>query len=504
MRWICCAGLFLFAASPAAMAEPARPATGAAHVIEAERMSPPAGATGSESVERASDGEVLRWEEPASGDSLVVGFDLPQEAEAGRHRVFARLVKGPAEGIVRLAIDGTDVGWPIDLWATRLQITPPVDLGVHELRPEGNELTVTIAGANDKARGQTGFAFDALVLASPDAAPPGGPLVSAGPFHHIYDPGVGEDEPWYINDHTVIRGNDGKWHLFGITREEPPDWMEERNLAHATSPELGASPWQKQPFALTADYEEHGEVHLWAPHATEHDGTYYMYYCAGAGRAETREEVTRATRDTLNYRIHLATSQDLRRWERHENNPMFTDGFAGRDPMVMRLPEDLEATGPAGESLAGKWIMYYTATDPPEGGNHVVAYRTSDDLVNWSDRGVAFRDAQTGKGGGSTESPFVVRRGDWYYLFIAPRGGPGNGYAYAGTDVFRSRSPVDFKLDNLAGHIPAHAAEVVRDVDGTWYITHCGWGQGGVYLAPLRWHDGRDDAPASMPPPQRR
>ena len=25
-----------------------------------------------------------------------------------------------------------------------------------------------------------------------------------------------------------------------------------------------------------------------------------------------------------------------------------------------------------------------------------------------------------------------------------------------------------------------------------WYVSHCGWYQGGVYLAPLTWHDGED------------
>ncbi|OPZ04230.1 MAG: hypothetical protein BWZ08_02738 [candidate division BRC1 bacterium ADurb.BinA292] len=39
----------------------------------------------------------------------------------------------------------------------------------------------------------------------------------------------------------------------------------------------------------------------------------------------------------------------------------------------------------------------------------------------------------------------------------------------------------------------AHAAEVIRDVDGKWYITHCGWGRGGAYIAPLYWNDGLAD-----------
>ena len=34
-------------------------------------------------------------------------------------------------------------------------------------------------------------------------------VVSAGEFERIYDPSVGEDEQWYVNDHTFVRGADG-------------------------------------------------------------------------------------------------------------------------------------------------------------------------------------------------------------------------------------------------------------------------------------------------------
>ncbi len=61
--------------------------------------------------------------------------------------------------------------------------------------------------------------------------------------------------------------------------------------------------------------------------------------------------------------------------------------------------------------------MYYTANSNPGGGNHIVAYRTSKDLVNWDERKVAFTDPTMGTFGGPTESPFVVRRGKFYYLF---------------------------------------------------------------------------------------
>ncbi len=48
------------------------------------------------------------------------------------------------------------------------------------------------------------------------------------------------------------------------------------------------------------------------------------------------------------------------------------------------------------------------------------------------------------------------------------------------------------------GHIPAHAAEVIRDTDGKWYVSRCGWARGGLYLAPLTWKDGQINPKTNM------
>jgi len=295
-------------------------------------------------------------------------------------------------------------------------------------------------------------------------------VVSAGKFEKIYDPSVGEKERWYINDHCFVPGADGVWHLFGITHAETANPLDEKNFAHATAKRFTQKPWHKQPFALSAEWTEWKEVHLWAPHVIRHNATYFMFYCAG-------------DKDHTKYKIHLATSSDSKTWKRHPKNPVVVDGFDARDPFVLRV--------------GGKWVMYYTATSAPSGGNHVVAYRTSDDLVTWGERKTAFRDPSMGTYGGPTESPFVVRRGDTYYLFTGPRGG------YRGTDVFRSKHPFHWRVEDKVAHIDSHAAEVIRDVDGRWYVSHCGWGQGGVYLAPLIWSDGLDDAETSLPRPGR-
>ncbi|QDU70690.1 family 43 glycosylhydrolase [Mucisphaera calidilacus] len=277
----------------------------------------------------------------------------------------------------------------------------------------------------------------------------------------VYDPSPSADEPWYINDHAIIRDRAGVWHMIGITHREPADPFREVDFAHATAPSV-TGPWRREAHALTADPEA-GETHLWAPHIIHHEGHYWMFYCAG-GEDHTR------------YRLHLATSEDLFSWERHAGNPLIVDGFDARDPMVCR-------TGDC-------WTMYYTGTERPEGGRHAVLAATSTDLIRWSGRRVVFCDERSGTFGGPCESPFVLERGGWWYLFIGPRQlGEAGEDPYNTTGVYRSGDPHAFAEDQRVAMLPAHAAEVVRDGE-RWYITHCGWGQGGLHLAELVWGKG--------------
>ncbi len=296
--------------------------------------------------------------------------------------------------------------------------------------------------------------------ANPDAAPgsvgdvpcPHDIVPTAGTFTKIYDPSIGETSPWYINDHTFIRGHDGTWHMFGITHAEPANAGDERNFAHATAPSLNG-PWTKQPFALSYA-PELGEYVLWAPHVIEANGMYYMFYCAGGSPTST-------------WQIHLATSPDLTTWT-HYPTMMFADVNATRDPYVVKIGD--------------QWVMYYCSVDhyPFDATAHdIVGVRTSTDLIHWSDRQLAYVDPVGVRG--VTESPYMQPYHGKYYLFIGPRDG------YVGTDVFVSDDPMHFDRANRVAHIASHAAELIHDVDDRWYVSAVGWGQGGVYIAPLDW-----------------
>lgn len=279
---------------------------------------------------------------------------------------------------------------------------------------------------------------------------------TVGNYFYIYNPGIDEGAPWYINDHCFIRDDFGLWHLYGITHAQPADPLDERNFAHASAHWLTQRQWQKHPYALTYSPEQ-GESQLWAPHVIKKDNLYYMFYCAGSLESNWK------------YRIHLATSTDMYNWTRHSDNPLFMDYYDARDPMVLQFGD--------------LYVMYYTANMDTIPSNHIVALRTSRDLINWSPARVAYVDPTQGSGAGPTESPFVVHYGEYFYLFIGPADDQ-----YHRTAVFRSTTPFWWNASDRITDFPSHAAEVVQDVTGSWYVSDCGWDLNGVRLAPMEWY----------------
>jgi len=311
--------------------------------------------------------------------------------------------------------------------------------------------------------------------------PPADPAlftVNVFPIDPIYTPA---HENWHVNDHCFIQGKDGIWHLFGIVSPDPDsgDPAVADYFGHAAADSLNQKTWREMPPPFHESLAG-GKV-LWAPHILLEGGIYYMFYCAGG--------------DPQSYAIVLRTSPDLTDWS--EPVVLFRDGFQARDPMVLHSPDEND------------WIMYYTATDDPGGGRHVVACRTSNDLIRWSGRKIVYTDLHAGWGWGPTESPFVVRRDGFYYLFIGPRPydpptesvsewqHPG----YVGTDVFRSARRDFWRNADYAGHIPAHAPEIVRDEKGGWHVSSSGIKQGGLYLTRMHWNDGLDSPVRDRPVP---
>lgn len=406
------------------------------------------------------------------GSTFTLLVDVPQ---AANYEVTGIYTQARDYGIHELAVDGIALG-EFDGYKPGPVATAPRTYDETVFLTEGqHRFTYTVTGRNAVAVPPNSFCgdgycagVDVLELRLADAPAfqrqafeETTDAVTAGEFVKIYDPSVGESGNWYYNDHTFVQGADGDWHVFAITHEEPANALDEKFFGHATAETLLQQPWDKQEPVIPATRGntgpgEAGDHHVWAPHVIENDGTYYMFFAGG---------VVDAPDPHTRYKMQLATSTDLFTWERSDANPLFEDGFDARDPMVIRYDD--------------QWVMYYTANATPGGGAHQVAYRTSDDLVTWSEKQIAFEHPVSGTYGGPTESPNVVQYDGSWYLFVCCDGG------YTSTKVYRSDDPLSFDYADQVGTINAHASEVVQDDDGQWYVSAAGWGKGGLYLAPL-------------------
>lgn len=267
----------------------------------------------------------------------------------------------------------------------------------------------------------------------------------------------------YFNDHSIIYNpQDNQWHLYGISMDPSIE------LIHLTADSLTQAGWKKEkPFVYMGK-------EIWAPHIIYHDSLFYMFY--------TSIGVPREIRYTV--------SSDLNEWSHPSSKPLLaltnahTDNMKNKDPMVFRDTERKQ------------WVMYYSMMKDDK--HWVVGYSTSKNLTEWSAPKICF-DEHTEEP--NVESPFVVKRGEYYYLFLSARPWP-NG----AEEIFRSKTPYLWKTDDSIIKInPWHAAEVIRDLDGKWYLTLCTGTNVSMArdfrIAPFLWNDGLEDEKTSMPIP---
>jgi hypothetical protein len=285
--------------------------------------------------------------------------------------------------------------------------------------------------------------------------------VDQGRMVHVFDTSTLPGKPTYVNDHTLIQASDGAWHLFGIFHEEPIGDDTEIDFIHAVAREPNPAKWEEGAFdaapepytlALRADRSA-GETHIWAPHVVAEGGRYFMVYQGGG-------------RDDYHASIRVAESEDLYRWSRVRRVPLFEDICEARDPMLTRRD--------------GAWVLYYTRCEAITRKVSGVAYRTSRDLVEWSEPRFALLLEGTPPTSNSayTESPFLFERGGWYYLSMTSYP-----IAWDATVLYRSRTPYAFPEVPYT-RLRSHAAEWIFRGNKA-FMTHAGPGQRGVWVAPV-------------------
>jgi len=302
----------------------------------------------------------------------------------------------------------------------------------------------------------------AFAAAGPPAGDPraASRVIEQGAMVHVFDTTSLPDGPHYVNDHTLVQGPDGTWHLFGIFHREPMGDDTEVELIHAIAGEPDPQRWGPGSFepapapytiALRAD-RAIGETHAWAPHVVAENGRYWMVYQGGGT-------------DDYHASIRLAESDDLYRWTRVTSVPLFEDFCEARDPMLLRRD--------------GAWALFYTRCDGIPRKASGVAFRISHDLATWSEPTMAMTLAAPATSNSAyTESPFVFEQGGFFYLSVTayPEG-------WDRTTLYRSRTPYSFP-DTPFSYLRAHAAEWVFTRGGARaYVTHAGPGQRGVWLS---------------------
>jgi hypothetical protein len=185
------------------------------------------------------------------------------------------------------------------------------------------------------------------------------------------------------------------------------------------------------------------------------EGRYWMIYQGGG------PEIDRAS-------IRLAESDDLYRWSRVGQVPLFEDICVARDPMLVRRDD--------------AWAVYYTRCESISRRVSGVAYRLSRNLVDWTEPRMVLTlpDTPAMFNSGFTESPFVFERGGYWYLSVSSYP-----LAWDATMVYRSPAPFAFPSTPFT-RLRAHAGEWLTTASGEMLLTHAGPGQRGVWISRVR------------------
>ena len=264
-------------------------------------------------------------------------------------------------------------------------------------------------------------------------------------------------DQWVPNDHAFIKGDDGKWHIIGITHpyvDPDPKYggihQGEYASFHAVSSatefkeSLKESHFSDLPKILPPSDRPGEPLPNHAPFIVKRDGLFYMVYGPSP--------------------IRLAVSSDLSKWEL--KGDLFSQEGGSRDPNL--LLHD------------GTYYMSYCS-------QRSVLTRTSKDLMNWSEPKTIFTTSSF-----DPESPSLIHQNGTFYLFVCSWNGVWDRKEIQGayqhkTYVYQSDDLLDFGTGNEIATLNAHAPEIFQDEDGQLYISSVEWPNRGVSVDKLSW-----------------
>lgn len=263
---------------------------------------------------------------------------------------------------------------------------------------------------------------------------------------------------WIPNDHCFVKGEDGLWHIFGITHPyTDPKLGNIHQGEHASFHAISSAKNFKKSTTkhhykdlakILTPKERPGEITAnHAPYVVKKEGLYYMVY----GHSP----------------IRLATSPDLFKWT--PRGTLFEEEKGARDPNLI--------------FHNGTYYMTYCS-------EKCVLMRTSKDLIQWSEaKKVLTTNAF------DPESPSVIFHNSMFYLFVCSwEEGQWDGIDLMGAythraHVFASNDITNFGTDTekQITILNAHAPEIFQGEDGQWYISSVVYPNMGVSIDKLEW-----------------
>lgn len=337
-------------------------------------------------------------------------------------------------------------------------------------------------------------------------------LVAPGEFVYIFKNEQLVQEDWVVERANIVYGPDNKWHLFGQVMEASNVWdvRQPGKIIHAVSDSL-SNGWIYKGVAMEVK-KEFGEEFLIDPFVIVDKNYFYMFYVGSgqlwSGWYKAPEEAVNPwylgnSGDFGPNSMFVARSLDGVEWERvGQADPerlgrIFTEKPFGLTPYVHRVNN--------------QWVMYYaSATNETVYAKHSIGYRTSTDLINWSNRKQALVDWSEGDQNPLESidnhkpaspwpehsfftNPVVIKRGDKWHLWAGPIDND-NLSRYHCLRIYLSDNPFSFTDHYAAKNMNKRVfvdggGKPIQDVDGNWYIYHTNSMSGGVWLAPLYWND---------------
>ena len=266
-----------------------------------------------------------------------------------------------------------------------------------------------------------------------------------------------EYDEWITNDFSPLKIGD-TWHIVGITHPRPKSYIDDYNyspldiheaeyqLFHckATGKTFGELLY-KNSFSdcqkILYPSERPGETpEIWAPHMMYHDNKVKIIYSPKKMRVAETEDFE-----------HFTVGKYL----------FEAQNFSARDPYVF-LDGDT-------------YYCFYAIENRTE-------YRTSKDFKSWSEPVVLQVNPWSNA---SNESPFIMKRGGYYYLLWCICDGRCGCYDNR-TFVFAAETIDGLKNTAPIAILPAHAPEIITDESGS-YLLSVYYPENGISAARLEW-----------------